>query len=411
MRITDITVTPLAFRDPPLLNVAGVHEPLALRTIVQVRTDAGIVGIGEGRGDLAVVRGLQAVAPALVGTEVQAFTRLEQQVGGLLGGTGPAALALRRMVLAPIEVACHDAWGKELGLPVSELLGGAVREQVEFSAYLFYKWAGHPGADEALEAYPEALDPDGIVAQAHSFVNAYGFRSIKLKGGVFPPEEEVEAVRALAAAFPDHPLRIDPNGAWTVETSLRVAAQLQDVLEYLEDPTIGLQGMSEVARGAGMPLATNMCVVAPEQLREAVERDSVQVVLSDHHIWGGLRRTRELAATCAALGIGLSMHSNSHLGVSLAAMAHVAAASENLDYASDTHYPWNLADDVLAGGPLRIADGVLQVPQGPGLGVELDLDKIAELHERYVTSGRTDRNDATYMRTVRPSFDPALPRW
>jgi len=412
VRITDVVVTPIAFRDPPLLNAAGVHEPLALRTVVQVVTETGVVGLGEGRGDSSVVRGLEAVRSAVVGLDVHATTRLEAAVGAALGGgRDTASLALRRMVTAPLEVACHDAWGKELGLPVSELLGGAVRERVEFSAYLFYKWAHHPGADPADDLWGEALDPEGVVAQARRMVDLHGFRSIKLKGGVMPPDEEVAAVRALAEAFPDHPLRIDPNGAWGVETSLRVAAELDGVLEYLEDPTTGLDGMSAVARGAAMPLATNMVVVAPEQVREAVEKDSVQVVLSDHHIWGGLRRSRELAATCAALGIGVSMHSNSHLGISLAAMTHLAAASPNLDYASDTHYPWNSEDDVVRGAPLRFVDGALQVPPGPGLGVELDEDALAQRHRTYVESGRTDRDDATYLRTVRPDFDPVVPRW
>src|SRR6185312_448329 len=191
------------------------------------------------------------------------------------------------------------------------------------------------------DEWGEALDPAGIVAQARKMIDEYGFQSIKLKGGVFPPAEEIQAIQALREAFPELPLRLDPNTAWSVETSQWVAEQTDGLLEYLEDPTGGLEGMSQVAAAATMPLATNMCVIAFEHIKESVERDSVQVILGDHHYWGGLRKTRDLGAICETFGIGMSMHSNSHLGISLAAMVHVAAATPALTYACDTHYPWN----------------------------------------------------------------------
>ena len=220
-------------------------------------------------------------------------------------------------VFSPFEVACLDVQGHAAGRPVSDLLGGAVRDAVPFSAYLFYKWAAHPGGEP--DAWGAALDPDGIVAQAQRIIDEYGFTAIKLKGGVFPPEEEMAAIEALRAAFPDHPLRLDPNAAWTPQTSIKVASGLAGVLEYLEDPTPDLDGMAEVARQAPMPLATNMCVVAFDQLAPAIAKQSVAVVLSDHHYWGGLHRSRLLAGICDTFGLGLSMHSNSHLGISLAA--------------------------------------------------------------------------------------------
>jgi len=196
-----------------------------------------------------------------------------------------------------------------------------------------------------------------------------------------------------------------------VPTSQYVARELAGVLEYLEDPVLGTPAMAEVAREASMPLATNMCVVGPETVPEAVRLGAVQIVLSDHHYWGGLRHTRELGAVCDTFGLGMSMHSNSHLGISLAAMTHVAATTPNLAYACDTHYPWNAADDVVRQGVLRFVDGTVPVPTGPGLGVELDEGKLAELHDRYVESGRTKRDDTSYMRRVEPGYDPTLPRF
>jgi glucarate dehydratase len=288
------------------------------------------------------------------------------------------------------------------------LLGGAAREQVPFSAYLFYKWAGHPGAEP--DGWGEALDPAGIVAQAQRMVDEYGFTAIKLKGGVFPPAQEIAAIRALRAAFPDHPLRLDPNAAWTPYTSLKVAHELDGVLEYLEDPTPDIEGMAAVAEKAPMPLATNMCVVAFAHIPPAVRANAVQVILSDHHYWGGLRRSQALAAMCETFGLGLSMHSNSHLGISLAAMVHLAAAVPNLTYACDTHWPWK-TEDVVAGTPFTFNGGALTVPRGPGLGVELDRDALAKLHEQYLACGLRSRDDTGYMQRIVPTYERKSPRW
>lgn len=257
MIIRDLVVTPIAFRDPPLLNADGVHEPLALRTIVELVVDGGVVGLGEGQGGRVVAERVASVRDAVVGLRVTDLHGIERAVDAALGGdAGPLTRQERRVVYSMIDVAAHDAWGRIAGLPVSELLGGRVRDAVPYSAYLFYKWAAHPG--EAPDAFGEALDPAGIVAQARLLIDRYGFGSIKLKAGVFPPDEEVAAIRALAEAFPTHPLRIDPNGAWTHETALRVAAELDGVLEYLEDPVLGIDGMSRVAAHVPQPLATNM---------------------------------------------------------------------------------------------------------------------------------------------------------
>jgi glucarate dehydratase len=412
--ITRVTVTPVAFADPPLLTAAGVHEPFALRAIIEIATDAGLTGLGETYADEAHLAALNAAAAAIEGADAYHTSEVYRRVqaiappkatiaGGLAGDTD----AVDR-VFSPFEVACLDIQGKAAGRPVADLLGGAVRAEVPFSAYLFYKWAGHPGA--AADHWGEALDPTGIVAQATKMVQTYGFTAIKLKGGVFPPEQEVEAVRALRAAFPGHPLRLDPNAAWTPATAIGVAQALDGTLEYLEDPTPGIAGMAEVARRASMPLATNMCVVTFGHLDPAIRHGAVQVILSDHHYWGGLRRSALLAGICDTFGVGLSMHSNSHLGISLAAMIHLAAAVPNLAYACDTHWPWK-AEDVVAGDPFTFTGGSVAVPSGPGLGVELDRDALARLHEQYLACGLRNRDDTGYMRRFDPGYERQQPRW
>ena len=415
LTISGVTITPVAFADPPLLNAVGVHEPFALRAVVEVATDAGLTGLGETYADEHHLSALRAVARAVEGVDAFHTQEIYRRVAGVVGQGGHAIASgtvgetpAADPVFAPFEVACLDLQGKAIGRPVADLLGGAVRDAVPFSAYLFYKWAGHPGGE--ADGWGEALDPDGIVAQARRLVAAYGFTALKLKGGVFPPEQEVEAIRALRAAFPDHPLRLDPNAAWSPATAIGVARELDGVLEYLEDPTEGIAGMAEVAAHASMPLATNMCVIAFDQLPPAIAVAAVQVVLADPHYWGGLRRAKLLAGICQTFGLGVSMHSDPHLGISLAAMTHLAAATPNLDYACDTHFPWR-HEDVVAGSPLTFSGGSIRVPDAPGLGVELDPDAVGALHEQYLRCGIRERDDTGYLRTVDLSYRRVRPRW
>ncbi|WP_447037350.1 glucarate dehydratase family protein [Streptomyces sp. DSM 118878] len=427
--ISEVRLTPVLVADPPLLNTQGVHQPYTPRLIIEVVTEGGVTGIGETYGDGKYLELARPFARRLVGRGVAdlngLFTLADDvavdaarvdaavDVGGLRGVQ--TADKLRLSVVSGFEVACLDALGKALGLPVHALLGGKVRDAVEYSAYLFYKRAEHPAgsAHEPDDGWGAALDPAGIVAQARLFTERHGFSSFKLKGGVFPPEEEIAAVRALAKAFPGAPLRLDPNGAWSVETSLKVAGELDGLLEYLEDPALGTPAMAEVAAGTSVPLATNMCVTTFEEIPEAFGAGAVQVVLSDHHYWGGLRRTRELAALCRTFGVAVSMHSNTHLGISLAAMTHVAATVPDLDHACDSHYPWQ-SEDVLTERPRFVAGGIA-VTDTPGLGVELDREKLAALHARWLDDGfraMRERDDAAAMRVTDPGWvTPAVPRW
>lgn len=445
LAIAEVRLTPILVADPPLLNTQGVHQPYTPRLIIELTTQDGVTGLGETYGDTKYLDLAQPLAQALLGrsvTDLNALPALAAEVcGDSPAATGADAVGagglrgvqtadkLRLSVLSGFEVACLDAWGKAAGLPVHALLGGKVRDRVEYSAYLFYRWDGHPGGRGERDDWGAALDPAGIVAQARRFAATYGFTSFKLKGGVFAPAQEVAAIRALAAEFPGQPLRLDPNGAWSVATSLHVADELRDVLEYLEDPASGTARMAEVAAGlrgagrsayggggggrrSGLPLATNMCVTTFDEIAEAFTRDAVQIVLCDHHYWGGLRNTRELAAVCRAFGVGLSMHSNTHLGISLAAMTQVAATVPHLDHACDTHYPWQ-TEDVLT-ERLTFHDGRVEVGDAPGLGVALDHDRLAALHRRWLADdgGLRDRDDAAAMRLADPGWaTPKAPRW
>ena len=375
MKIAELRVTPIAITDPPLLNAAGLHAPYALRVILEIVTDDGIYGLGEVPGGAEPAAALEAAREVVIGQDPFQLNAIQIGLYDRFGEAGAAARGEEpwdhrnfMRAISAIEVACYDIMGKVTGRPVCDLLGGRARDRVPFAAYLFYKYEGAGGVlgfdkDPDATGWPAArqeaaLDPDGVVAEAQAMCNEFGFKSIKLKGGPFPPAEEVAAMKALQAAFgPDVPLRHDPNAIWSVETAIKYGKQMEGVLEYYEDPVRGQEAMAQVGQAVDIPMATNMCTTRFEHLPGSIALHSEDVILSDHHGWGGLRSTIELARICKTFGRGVSMHSNSHVGITLAAMMQVAAAIPNLDYACDTHYPWQ-SEEVIVGGRFVFEDGV-----------------------------------------------------
>jgi glucarate dehydratase len=436
MQIVEMRVHSIAIADPPLRSSYGLHAPYALRTILELTSEDGVTGISETHGGDAVTQGFAAMRSRVVGSDAYRLagkllpmiegeaqgTNLERSQTFHVPGENPFDASLR--LYSAVEIACLDLIGKSLGQPVCDLLGGRLRDAVPFSAYLFYKHAGGggEGADARRDEYGEAQTPEGLVAQARQMTSKYGFRDIKFKAGVLDPEIEMESVRQLRATFgPTAPVRMDPNCAWSIETSVCVGKTLAAELNnggYLEDPTATMAGMAAVRSqllGAGIqtPLASNVAVTSFADIPEAVKTDAVQIVLSDPHYWGGLRQTQHLGKLCRSFGLGLSMHSNSHLGVSLMAMTHAAAATPHLSYACDTHYPWQSEqDEVVAGGRIHFVDGCVPIPGKPGLGVELDGDQLARGRERYARCAYRKRDDEAEMRKhVDPNWRRTLPRW
>jgi len=433
MRVIDLRVHSIAIADPPLRSSYGLHAPYALRTILELESEDGAVGISETHGGDAIAQGFQDLREQLVGADAyhlagKLLPMIDASAAGdrsqtyRLPGENPLDAAAR--LYSAIEIACLDLIGKSVGKPVCDLLGGRARSEVRFSAYPFYKHAGGGGEGDDVrpDEYGEALTPKQLVGQVKQMFAKYGFREIKFKAGVLEPMEEIETVRQLRAEFgPKVPIRLDPNCAWSVATSVEIGKALREELGnggYLEDPTANISGMAEVrkkllAAGVRTPLASNVAVTSFADLPESIETDAVQVVLCDPHYWGGIQQVQHLGKLCHTFGLGLSMHSNSHLGVSLMAMAHAAAATPQLTYACDTHYPWQSEqDEVAAGGRVPIVNGCVQIPEKSGLGVELDRDQLARGRERYAKCKYRKRDDEAEMRKhVDPNWRRVLPRW
>src|SRR5690242_15721005 len=398
MRIRDIRATTVTVPlEAPLRHGNGCHWGRFVRTIVEVETDEGLIGLGEmGGGGESAEAAFRAMKAYLVGHDP---ARLEE-MRFLIANPTASLYNNRTQILAALEFACLDILGQKWGVPVSEILGGRLRDRVPFASYLFFRYPNETGEVRTVEQ---------LVDYARALKRLHGFTSHKLKGGVFPPEYELECYRALAAALPGDHFRFDPNGVWSTETAIWFGQQIEDIRnDYLEDPVFGMNGMRRVREKVRMPLATNTVVINFEQLAANVLNTAVDVVLLDTTFWGGVRACVKAAAVCETFQLGVAVHSSGELGIQLATMLHLGAVIPNLSFAADAHYH-HLVDDVIQGGLMPYQDGAIRVPEGPGLGVKLDREKLGQYSELYKRLG----NYPYDQDPGRPGWTPTVPndRW
>jgi glucarate dehydratase len=401
MKITDIRATTVTVPlEAPLRHANGCHWGRFVRTIVEVATDNGLVGLGEmGGGGESAEAMFRALKTMLVGHDP---ARLEE-MRFLIANPTASLYNNRTQALAALEFACLDILGQAWGVPVSEILGGRLRDRVGFASYCFWRYA-NPATGEG-----EVRTPDQLVAFATEMKRRFGFTTHKMKGGVFHPDYEIEAYRALATAFSNDSCRFDPNGVLSTEQAIRFGQGIEDLRnDYLEDPVYGMNGMRRTRDMVRVPLATNTVVVNFEQLAANILDRAVDVILLDTTFWGGIRACVKAAGVCETFQMGVAVHSSGELGIQLASMLHLGAVIPNLSFAADAHYH-HLTDDIIQGGLLKYEGGSIAVPNGPGLGVKLDREKLGQYSELYKRLGgyAYDRDP------LRPDWSPLVPndRW
>ncbi|HEX3743805.1 MAG TPA: enolase C-terminal domain-like protein [Bryobacteraceae bacterium] len=401
MRIADIRATTVTVPlEAPLRHANGCHWGRFVRTIVEIETDNGLIGLGEmGGGGESAEAVFRAMKGYLVGHDP---ARLEE-MRFLIANPTASLYNNRTQVLAALEFACLDILGQAWNVPVCDILGGRLRDRVPFAAYCFFRYA-NPQSGEG-----EVRTIDQVLANAECLKRRFGFTSHKMKAGVFHPDYELEAYRALAAKFPADNVRFDPNGVWSTEQAIRFGQAIEGLRnDYLEDPVYGLNGMRRTRQMVRVPLATNTVVVNFEQLAANALDPAVDVILLDTTFWGGIRACVKAAAVCETFQTGVAVHSSGELGIQLATMLHLGAVIPNLSFAADAHYH-HLTDDIIEGGLLPYENGAIRVPDGPGLGVRLNREKLREYHELYERLGGYpyDQDPA------RPGWTPIIPndRW
>ena len=401
MRISDIRATTVTVPlKAPLRHANGCHWGRFVRTIIEVEADNGLIGLGEmGGGGESAEAVFRAMKSYLVGHDP---ARLEE-MRFLIANPTASLYNNRTQVLAALEFACLDLLGQSWGVPVSEILGGRLRDRVSFANYCFFRYPNpQSGAGETRTI-------EQMVDFARAEKQQFGFRTHKLKAGVFPPDYELEVYRALASAFPSDSLRFDPNGVWSTEQAIRFGQAIEGLRnDYLEDPVYGLHGMRRTREMIRVPLATNTVVVNFEQLSANVLNTAVDVILLDTTFWGGIRACVKAAAVCETFQLGVAVHSSGELGIQLATMLHLGAVLPNLTFAADAHYH-HLTDDIIEGGLMEHKDGSIAVPVKPGLGVTLNREKLAEYADLYRRLGAYPYDQDP----GRPGWTPLVPndRW
>ncbi|BDT67448.1 glucarate dehydratase [Comamonadaceae bacterium OS-1] len=432
--ITALRAIPVAGRDSMLLNLSGAHSPFFTRNLLVLTDSAGRTGVGEVPGGEKIRQTLEDAAALVVGQPIGSHQRVLQQVQKQFadrdtGGRGLQTFDLRTTIHAvtAIESALLDLLGQHLDVPVAALLGeGQQRDAVEMLGYLFYvgdrtktdlPYATDPGADNDWFRlrHETAMTPEAVVRLAEAARERYGFNDFKLKGGVLRGEEEVEAMHALHARFPEARVTLDPNGGWLLKDAVRLMRDMRGVVAYAEDPCgaedgfSGREVMAEFRRATGLPTATNMIATDWRQLSHALSLQSVDIPLADPHFWTMAGSVR-VAQTCRDWGLTWGSHSNNHFDVSLAMFTHVGAAAPGKVTAIDTHWIWQDGQR-LTKEPLQIQGGMVQVPKKPGLGVELDMAEVEKAHQLYLQHGLGARDDAMAMQSLIPGwkFDPKRP--
>jgi glucarate dehydratase len=406
MKITDIRATTVTVPlEAPLRHANGCHWGRFVRTVIEVETDEGLVGLGEmGGGGESAEAVFRAMKSYLVGHDP---ARLEE-MRFLIANPTASLYNNRTQVLAALEFACLDLLGQRWGVPVYDILGGRLQERVPFASYLFFRYPNPETGEGEVRTIEQLTEHARLLKAKH------GFTSHKLKGGVFPPEYELECYRALGLYLYDYGFagdrfRFDPNGVWSAEQAIWFGQQIEEIRnDYLEDPVYGMTGMRRVREKVRMPLATNTVVVNFEQLAANVLDTAVDVILLDTTFWGGIRPCVKAAGVCETFQLGVAVHSSGELGIQLATMLHLGACIPNLSFAADAHYH-HLTDDIIEGGPLKYENGSIAVPEGPGLGVRLNREKLAEYAEAYKRLGGYPYDQDP----LRPGWTPTIPnnRW
>jgi glucarate dehydratase len=426
--VKSIRAIPVAGHDSMLLNLSGAHGPYFTRNILIIEDNSGNIGVGEIPGGEKILATLNDAKALVEGQPIGEYKNLLKKIQQTFadrdsGGRGNQTFDLRTTihVVTAYESALLDLLGKHLNVNVASLLGeGQQRSEVEVLGYLFFigdqkktslDYATTPqhNHDWYKVRHEKALTPDAVQRLAEASYDRYGFKDFKLKGGVLQGEQEAEAVTAIARRFPEARVTLDPNGAWFLDEAIALGKHLKGVLAYAEDPCGAEQGyssreiMAEFKRATGLPTATNMIATDWREMSHSIQLQAVDIPLADPHFWT-LEGSVRVSQLCNMYNLTWGSHSNNHFDISLAMFTHVAAAAVGKVTAIDTHWIWQEGTEQLTKAPLEIKEGKIQVPTAPGLGVELDWDRINQAHELYKLKGLGARNDADAMQFLIPNW-------
>jgi muconate cycloisomerase len=371
VNITAIRATPLFCKfKQPYIWAKGTQEGAPV-ILIEVETDNGITGIGESvasPGIEPVLAILNFAIPAFVGESAYDGGRIIAEcyeAGFNSRGTGSAPRYFAQAT-AGIELALWDAIGKAAGQPLHRLLGGAVRDKVEYFGFL------------------QGETPQELAAHARQLLEQ-GFRVIYVKVGR-GEELDLEIVRSVRAAIGNARLRLDANESWDMLTARRMFEKLQPFdIEFIEQPVpapLGAEGLARLRAVTGIPIAADQANYSPEDVYDVCRSRAADVITLGPHETGGVVRFRKAAAVAEAGGLNVCLHGVFETGITTCAANQVAATLNNMD--DGNQIMWQLlAEDVAASPNLTPINGALPISDKPGLGFELNRDAVARAAEAY----------------------------
>jgi glucarate dehydratase len=354
------------------------------RTVVTLETDAGITGIGETLGTEECFALASTLAKGWLGRDARDRLGLRRAFGRSVfdnrnGRNGWSAFA-------GLELAAWDATGKAWGLGLADLMGGAVRRDIEVVCPLpAVMVPGVVGRAELLALFRDPKNAQGVVDYALDQRAKHGFRCFKYKSAAASARYDLAVMQALREGLgAEAQLRFDPNAAYGPAEATALCQRMEPLgLEFYEDPTDDIEGLANLRARVTRPVATNMCVIQLDHLAAAIRRDAIDVVLADLFMWGGVANYRVMADVATAFGLDVAIHSLFETGIGTTANLHLAAALPQVKRANDSGHHV-IAADVLA-EPMPITGGRMRLPDKPGLGVALDPDKLAKLTVKETT--------------------------
>ena len=372
MQITAIRAIPvnIPFVAPYRFSYGSIAS--LTKTVVEVTTDEGLVGWGEAAdGDRSTA--IMAVAPRLIGLDPLDLDAAEAAVVPGYAYSPWADVLGAKRTFGAIELALWDIRGKVEGRPLFDLLGGAVRTQIPLTEYFSYRFPGpsHPGESTPLE----------VARECARLLEEFGGTIFEGKVGTVGVEDELVMVREIRAAIGDRPLRLDCNGGWLVPTARELIPRFEEfAIDQWEEPVEGYEDLAAIRDVTTRPFSSHTI-----DLPLAKALGVPDVIVTNLNEQGGIRRTVEFVRACQAAGIGFRFHSG-ETGIASTAYLHVTAAVDWIDDASQTLFRW-YGDDVIVGGPYVPRNGVVTVPAGPGLGIELDPVALDRCHRRFLAEG------------------------
>ncbi|MGH6803076.1 MAG: mandelate racemase/muconate lactonizing enzyme family protein [Methyloceanibacter sp.] len=372
MKITDLRATPvnIPFVAPYRFSYGSMAS--VTKTIVEIETDEGAVGLGEvADGDRSA--DVAGQRDRIVGLDVRDIHTAERRIVPAMRYTPWGNILALRRVFGGIEMAMWDARGRIEGAPLALLLGGALRSEIALTEYFSYRLPGthHPGEANATD----------IARYCAKMIEQHEATAFEGKLATVSLDEEVQMVREVRAAIGERMLRLDANGAWTVPTAREAFRRLDPyVIHYYEDPVETYEEMADLRNATRASFSTHLI-----DLPKAARLRAPDAIVTNLNELGGIRRTVDFIRACESFDVAFRFHAG-ETGIGSAAYLQVSAAMEHVREPSQTILRW-YGDDVIEGGPLSPKKGVLKVPAGPGLGVNLDRKALQRCHERFRNEG------------------------